>query len=330
MKFANARRWASRARRAKTSDVAISSGASILFHLSLLLLLVGWGMEPPGLERESRASLEIDTGLLPTPDFFEAEPAEELAKTAMRPLDDAADSGETAGASEEEPTDLLPPLAPLASRLPFDPPPAAARAGSGGGEGEPNQSGSAASAAPATEFFGVAAGGKRFLYVVDRSYSMSTNFALEAAKAELLASLGKLAPGMEFQIVFYNDEPQMLNQSAKLLPVSELAVARARAQIESAIPSGGTNHEKALRLAIEIRPDVIYVLTDAEDVSPKLVNQLSHLNRLSRGPKRAAVIHVIHFYESGKSKPDRTIRQLAEKNRGVYRMIDTRAFARGR
>src|SRR5690606_11041779 len=87
-----------------------------------------------------------------------------------------------------------------------------------------------------TRVFGLAGEGSKFVYVLDRSGSMTTTFRvyakgrpvrdltpLELAKAELLCSLRELAPEHEFQIVFYNIRSLVFSGDAyvhELLPAT--------------------------------------------------------------------------------------------------------------
>ena len=63
-----------------------------------------------------------------------------------------------------------------------------------------------------TELFGLRARGSRFLYVLDRSASMSElgGKPLRTLKAELEKSLLPLTEQEEFQIIFYNHRPRLM------------------------------------------------------------------------------------------------------------------------
>lgn len=178
------------------------------------------------------------------------------------------------------------------------------------------------------DFFGVAAEGRKFVYVIDRSYSMADKRAFESAKRELLASLDRLTPGKEFQVIFYNDDPEPLRLAGKgLAPVSGRLMELAKERIAGTTSFGGTNHEKALRMAIEYRPDVIFYLTDADDMDKKTINMLTQLNQRGKGRRSASTIHVIQFYNSELPEPPKkTARQLAEKNHGTFRLVDVNAL----
>src|SRR5581483_10327392 len=114
-----------------------------------------------------------------------------------------------------------------------------------------------------TQVFGVVGRGSRFVYVFDRSLSMK-GAPLAAAKHELLASLKQLERVHQFQIVFYNEKPRMM-QSPQLLFADENGLAQAESFANSIAAAGGTDHWQALQLALRLTPDVIFLLTDADE-----------------------------------------------------------------
>src|SRR5262245_19098691 len=167
-----------------------------------------------------------------------------------------------------------------------------------------------------TQVFGVMGRGSRFVYVFDRSLSMQ-GAPLAAAKRELLTSLKQLERLHQFQIVFYNEKPRVM-QSPQLLFADENGLGQAESFVNSVTAAGGTDHWQALQLALRMRPDVIFLLTDADEppLSPKQLDEIRRNNA-------ATSVNVIEF----KSGPDAGkrgfLRQLAEQNRGHYRYIDT-------
>jgi hypothetical protein len=171
-----------------------------------------------------------------------------------------------------------------------------------------------------TQIFGVTARGSSFVYVFDRSLSMQGP-ALVAAKRELLASLSQLQPVQQFQIIFYNEKP-------KIMPPGLLLFAddNGRRQSESFVggitAAGGTDHVSALELAIRLQPDVIFLLTDADE-PPLSARELNAIHQ-----KNTAIINVIEF-KTGSEAPKRSsLRQLADQNRGEYKQIDSSSLQR--
>ncbi len=171
-----------------------------------------------------------------------------------------------------------------------------------------------------TQVFGLVGRGSRFVYVFDRSLSMQ-GAPLAAAKRELLASLKQLEPTHQFQIVFYNERPRVM-QSPQLLFADENGLAQAQSFVNSMTAAGGTDHLQALQLALRLRPDVIFLLTDAEE-PPLTSRQLDDIRR----DNAATNINVIEF-KSGPNPGKRGfLQQLAAQNRGQYKYVDSSALS---
>lgn len=173
-----------------------------------------------------------------------------------------------------------------------------------------------------TSLFGIVGEGYKFVYVFDRSGSMggSGRSALQAVKAELLASLENLDTVHQFQIIFYNEKPVLFNPSGapgRLAFGTEQNKDRARRFLDTISADGGTEHEEALRLAIKMRPDVIFFLTDADE--PMLDRQqLNRIQRLAAG----ILIHAIEFGRGPKPDGKTFLAVLAEENGGQYAYVD--------
>jgi hypothetical protein len=113
--------------------------------------------------------------------------------------------------------------------------------------------------------------GNRFVYVLDRSASMggAVNLLLWA-KMELSASIDELKANQEFQVIFYNEEPFIFNPRRGpgpdlLVSASRPNKLRVKRFIESIYPFDGTDHQQALFRAIRMKPDVIFLWTDANE-----------------------------------------------------------------
>jgi hypothetical protein len=172
--------------------------------------------------------------------------------------------------------------------------------------------------------FGVQGTGSRFVYVFDRSLSMSGygGRPLAAAKRELIKSLESLGGVHQFQIVFYNEEPKVFNtqpgQPPQLVFGSDENKEHAEAFVNQITADGGTQHMDALFKALGMNPDVIFFLTDADD--PKLTD--ADLTRLRRGNRGGVVINCIE-YGAGASQGDNNfLKRLAAQNRGHHVYVD--------
>lgn len=191
----------------------------------------------------------------------------------------------------------------------------------GGGSGT---SGIGGKGKATVEVFGVQGTGNRFVYVFDRSLSMSGygGRPLAAAKRELIKSLESLGGVHQFQIVFYNEEPRVFHtrpgEAPQLVYASDENKEQAESFVGGITADGGTKHMDALFRALGMNPDVIFFLTDADD--PKLTN--ADLTRLRRGNRGGASINCIE-YGSGPSQEDNNfLKRLAAQNSGHHVYVD--------
>ncbi len=169
-----------------------------------------------------------------------------------------------------------------------------------------------------TRYLGISDSGDSFVYVVDRSASMYDDGAFLYAKADLRASLQSLDAEQRFQIIFYNKYPEEMTDGrgpAKMYFATDVNRTRAGFFIDSIIADGGTFHKPALMLALRFEPDVIFFLTDADDIlTPR---DLDDVRRANRNQTR------IHCIEFGKGpdlghKFDSFLKKLARENNGTY------------
>lgn len=164
--------------------------------------------------------------------------------------------------------------------------------------------------------FPTPAGAGRVVYVIDRSVSMGLNGSLRLALRELLDSLSRLPDGTRFQVVLYNQRPDLLYIHHRF----DLAVldAAARADVERAVAnvtaSGDTNHRAALQQALMFQPDVLYLVTDGADLSAA---EVSALTRLNQG---RTAIHAVELGRRGRPG-DSPLQALARFNGGTYRCV---------
>jgi hypothetical protein len=111
-------------------------------------------------------------------------------------------------------------------------------------------------------FFGMQARGQFFVYVVDCSESMIDDDRLPRATIELRRSVFALKEPQRFEVIFYNSEsipmpggprPRTADQTAKNLLLSWLRLIE---------PLGGTDPRPALKDALMLRPDAVFLLSD--------------------------------------------------------------------
>lgn len=173
-----------------------------------------------------------------------------------------------------------------------------------------------------TSVFGIQAVGSRFLYVFDRSGSMSSHQGrpLAAAKAELLHSLRDLDEIHQFQIIFYNEKPKLfrLREGAPALIWADQYNKRlASSFIHSIHGSGGTRHLQAIKMALSMKPDVVFFLTDADE--PQLTRaELDEVKRANPGSQ----IHTIEFGYGTRLRRQNFLTILSAENGGRHVYLD--------
>jgi hypothetical protein len=167
----------------------------------------------------------------------------------------------------------------------------------------------------ATEFFGVPAVGKSVVFVLDRSASMGLDGRLDRARRELAASLRRLPPSARFQVIAYNRvaEPLRLPGMYGLLPATPDAIEAAVATLNRLTAEGSTDHRKAVQDALALGPDVVYFLTDEDDLEARDVQAVTRLNR-----GRVSIHALCLVPPAGGETP---MAGLARNNRGLFTVV---------
>ena len=168
------------------------------------------------------------------------------------------------------------------------------------------------------QFFGLRAQGTRFVYVFDRSSSMEGR-PLQAAKSELISSLAALSPRDRFQVVFYNDQPQIVPafRGQEWLRADEPGKRLAAGFLGGILADGPTNHLPALLAALQLSPDVIFFLTDSQGLALH-PQQLAYIRQVNRG----AMIFTIEFGVGPRGLTPSFLERLAMENGGQHTYID--------
>ncbi len=128
-----------------------------------------------------------------------------------------------------------------------------------------------------TSFFGIRVRGQFFVYVVDRSLSMIDDDRLARATIELRKSVFALEQPQKFEVIFYNTESLPMPGG----PIPRSADLQAKNQLLLWLrliePIGGTDPRTALKQALMLRPDAVFLLTDG-DLPKGTVKEVSTIN----------------------------------------------------
>lgn len=179
-----------------------------------------------------------------------------------------------------------------------------------------------------TSVFGAEGKGQKFVYVFDRSGSMNGygGRPLAGAKQELINSLGDLNKTQQFSIIFYNEHPHTFSAGGggpKMVFADEQGVELAERYVRGMIAVGGTQHLDALLHALDMQPDVIFFLTDA-DHPPLFPSELDQIRRRNR----SATIHTIEFGSGSFNGRENFLVRLAKQNDGQHVYVDVTKLRR--
>lgn len=155
-------------------------------------------------------------------------------------------------------------------------------------------------------FFNVRARGKFFVFVIDCSGSMGDG-RLIRAKMELRRTIAKLQFPQRYLVIFYNDEtlsmPGGVPRSADL--AAKIDLERWMGRIDA---DGGTDPRGAMRTALGLKPDAVFLLSDGE--FPRGTVQSIG----SRNPNKIPV----HCIDLGDGTGSDQLKAIAEQSGGKY------------
>lgn len=298
-------------------------GVSVVFHAALIVMLgLTLKLAPKSISSDEVREIAGEVVLKhqsPEGEYFEG-------RETGTPLDAVESASPLAALNDQAP---LQPSLELPNRA-FG---AAASDSSGGGMGRGLTDGVSQPRGPGgggakTSVFGIDSEGFSFVYVFDRSASMASpaNLPLNAAKAELRASLNRLDDIHQFQIIFYNDRPTVFNPTGvagRLSFANERNKSMAGRFIDGITADGATNHFDALRMALRLEPDVIYFLTDAEKEDALSDGQLAQIRNSNRS---ATTIHCIKFGHHDTPSQYEYLAKLAKQNGGQFTYVNVRTL----
>ena len=164
-------------------------------------------------------------------------------------------------------------------------------------------------------FFGV--GGKakearRIVYVVDRSGSMFE--LIDAAKKELTRSIHALRRSQRFHVIFYNAGEPLENPPKKLISATPAAKEALFSFTGTVNGEGSTDPRSALSRAFEVKPDLVFFLSDG--VIPMGAEVVALLDRLNKD--RKVRVFTIAYVDSHGAE---LLEKIAREHGGEYRYV---------
>jgi len=188
--------------------------------------------------------------------------------------------------------------------------------GPGGGEGggDATRYGLTVGGGTGPGFFGLggaAPGVRSIVYVVDRSGSMVDTF--NAVRAELKRSISALRRSQKFHVIFFNSTEPLENPPGRLLNAIEANKQQFFTFLAGINPGGGTKPERALRRALALEPDLLYLLSDGIGFDPDLPRRLDEWNR-----ERRTKIYTIAYLDQGGRQ---MLEAIAREHGGEFKFV---------
>jgi len=284
---------------------SIGLALSIIVHIALLTyfgLLYRAGAGEQGEDGE-----QYEFALVFNEELTADEPqSDELA------IDDALDVADVTPDDLDLTLDPVDPISELTAGGVGDLP---ALGGSGGGE----EGLSGLGGSGGTSYFGIAATGQRFAYIIDRSGSMGVRNRMEIAMQELIRSIESLPDYAYFSIRMFSSGPLLEPPMQRgWTQARRSAVNQHVRWLEQVSPGGGTDPAPAFHQVFDMnpRPDVIFFMTDGIIVGFP-AEEVAQLN--SRGKR--VVVNTIAFGDQGSED---LLRRIARESGGQYRYVPDR------
>jgi hypothetical protein len=115
-----------------------------------------------------------------------------------------------------------------------------------------------------TSFFGIRATGRFFVYVIDCSESMIEEDRFARATMEVRRSVLALQAPQQFEVIFYNEGSIPMPGGPQPRPADTQNKNQLIAWLRMIDPDGGTDPRSALRQALSLRPEAVFLLSDGE------------------------------------------------------------------
>lgn len=336
--------------RSRLISVARSWLGSLVIHLTgIIVLALGLGMIPPVVRPAAEfltfaspaggpvapvSHFTLGGGGSPAGLAGQSSPAafDELLKTEPTPFGEHVLLPSTHSPLEASRSATLPALdnllSPLATPSPLGGGTKAGSGGSGrggsGGKGAVGK-GAGGSGGLGTNFFGVRAGGRKFVYIVDSSHSMrGEKFA--TAQEEVLYAITQLSVQQSFYVFFFDQitQPMVLSPDKEPppepVPATRDNVKRASKWIKGVETGTNTHPYEAVKLALAMRPDAIFLLTDGQFSDNGQTEQYLLINNVLERPTKEpqVIVHTIGFWDLAGQE---ALQRIAQRNGGTYRYV---------
>lgn len=153
---------------------------------------------------------------------------------------------------------------------------------------------------------------KRVVFLIDKSGSMFDFF--DHLRVHLAQVVTDMKPYQKFELIFFDERAEAWQ--GRLVNASGGRKRAASRFMNGIVTNGQTKPDRAIRMALALKPDLMFILSDGE-FDAKVVSLIAKLNK---GRKTQINTLYAHEHEGGRAD---NLRRIAQENRGRYRRIGT-------
>lgn len=169
-------------------------------------------------------------------------------------------------------------------------------------------------------FYGIEASGNKFVYVVDSSTSMEGK-RWNSARQELIRSLNQLNDNQQFFVICFDLEARPIfghfPPKNEFIEGSDRNISKVKNWLKQIELGHSTRPANALAMAIDMKPDAIYLLSDGE-IRDHSILMLQQKNRDGEGN----VVVPIHTISLFSTEGRYTLMEIARQNKGNFSSKD--------
>ena len=169
--------------------------------------------------------------------------------------------------------------------------------------------------------FDGAAGAESVAFVIDASVSMRGG-RMERALEQLFDSIRSLNEDQSFFLVFFNKKTYPMMWPAierRLIPATEYNKERVIYWAKHVVPDNNTQPQNALRMALKLKPQLLYFLTDGEIPDSTIDIAKDHCTRVTR--MNSVQISDVPFFVVQEKDLNPLLAEIAQIGGGTYRIV---------
>ncbi|MEM6798691.1 MAG: hypothetical protein AAF589_04185 [Planctomycetota bacterium] len=173
-----------------------------------------------------------------------------------------------------------------------------------------------------TRFFGSKSRGERFVFLIDNSASMKQG-RMETTMLELQKAIGAMSAKQMFYVVFYSDQayPMFFPDSVdQMQPATRENKQRLGEWLNTVEMCTGGKVQDAMEMAVELDPHVVYLLSDGDIRSAKVMDFLTADNGWP------FAVHTLGMTVRDAEAASRLV-AIARANRGVFTPVGVNPIA---